>query len=242
MALDKAREAKYWRLEDEAKAERVRQFQEDLARPFDANGLWMYAKARLANAGERLEVDEMNKKFIRALCCYFTEDPQFEILGEGFRLDKGLLIMGNVGTGKTHLLKAFSRNKRQCYNVISCDEIAGRYTRKDGGGYDALERFIHSHREAMGDPRVFNQRVIGWCYDDLGTERTAKNFGNEANVMEQIILARYTSRHEYPWHQTHITTNLTEQEMEAMYGSRVVSRMREMFNLLVLGGNDRRST
>jgi DNA replication protein DnaC len=49
--------------------------------------------------------------------------------------------------------------------------------------------------------------------------------------MAEILLSRYdifTTKKI----QTHITTNLSASEIETHYGSRVRSRMREMFNLI----------
>jgi DNA replication protein DnaC len=49
--------------------------------------------------------------------------------------------------------------------------------------------------------------------------------------MAKILLSRYdifTSKKI----QTHITTNLSASEIESVYGNRVRSRMREMFNLI----------
>lgn len=37
-----------------------------------------------------------------------------------------------------------------------------------------------------------------------------------------------------------ITTNLNNEEIELKYGSRVLSRLREMFNVFILEGKDRR--
>jgi DNA replication protein DnaC len=70
-----------------------------------------------------------------------------------------------------------------------------------------------------------------YCFDDLGTENNLKYFGNECNVMTEILLSRYdhfVSRQMI----THITTNLTSSEIESLYGTRVRSRMKEMFNLV----------
>ena len=70
-----------------------------------------------------------------------------------------------------------------------------------------------------------------YCFDDLGTENNLKYFGNECNVMAEVLLSRYDlfiSRQLI----THITTNLSAPEIEAVYGNRVRSRMREMFNLI----------
>jgi hypothetical protein len=49
--------------------------------------------------------------------------------------------------------------------------------------------------------------------------------------MAEILLSRYEF---YISHDmlTHLTTNLSATEIETMYGPRVRSRMREMFNLI----------
>lgn len=80
---------------------------------------------------------------------------------------------------------------------------------------------------------------VGLCYDDLGTEDDKKNFGNQVNVMQDILFKIYDSdiyRH------FHLTTNIGGVEIEAMYGKRVRSRMREMFNVITfnLDAPDRR--
>ena len=61
-------------------------------------------------------------------------------------------------------------------------------------------------------------------------------YGNECNVLAEILLSRYdlfTSRRLL----THVTTNLSASELEAAYGSRLRSRMREMFNLVAFDAN-----
>jgi hypothetical protein len=58
-----------------------------------------------------------------------------------------------------------------------------------------------------------------------------KYYGNECNVMAEILLNRndqYISRGT----RSHLTTNLSASETETLYGNRVRSRMREMFNLM----------
>ncbi|MDA3943267.1 MAG: hypothetical protein PF694_06975 [Bacteroidetes bacterium] len=47
--------------------------------------------------------------------------------------------------------------------------------------------------------------------------------------MAEILLSRYDN---LPFNQTHITTNLNADAIEQTYGSRLRSRMREMFNLI----------
>ncbi|MGV8830202.1 MAG: ATPase, partial [Breznakibacter sp.] len=70
-----------------------------------------------------------------------------------------------------------------------------------------------------------------YCFDDLGTELTLKHFGQECNVMTEILSSRY----EHYIHNdmiTHITTNLNADEIEEVYGLRVRSRLRQMCNLI----------
>ena len=80
-----------------------------------------------------------------------------------------------------------------------------------------------------------------YCFDDLGTENNLKYFGNECNVMAEILLSRYdlfVSRQML----THLTTNLNSSEIENIYGTRVRSKLREMFNLVSFSekANDKR--
>ena len=77
-----------------------------------------------------------------------------------------------------------------------------------------------------------------FCFDDLGAEPNGRYFGKDCNVMGELLL----SRHELFLQskiKTHATTNLIAEEMEECYGSRVRSRMRQMFNLVDFDKNTR---
>ncbi|MGC4128512.1 MAG: RteC domain-containing protein [Bergeyella sp.] len=81
-----------------------------------------------------------------------------------------------------------------------------------------------------GSPYNNQQKPKYLCFDDLGTETSSKYFGNDCNVMAEILLTRYDLFKEKGI-LTHITTNLSATEIESQYGNRLRSRMREMFNL-----------
>ncbi|HEY9168952.1 MAG TPA: hypothetical protein VIN72_05665 [Lutibacter sp.] len=70
-----------------------------------------------------------------------------------------------------------------------------------------------------------------YCFDDLGLEPTDCHNTKDCNVMEEILLVRY-DLFKTKNVKTHITTNLNAEELEARYGGRVRSRLREMFNLI----------
>ena len=91
------------------------------------------------------------------------------------------------------------------------------------------EGFEVIHKYSKGKLYQSDPKII--CFDDLGTENNLKYFGNECNVMAEILLSRYDifiSKHI----QTHTTTNLSASEIETQYGNRIRSRMRAMFNLI----------
>ena len=90
--------------------------------------------------------------------------------------------------------------------------------------YEILEKYSNGNlSHDIRTPKAY-------CFDDLGTETTSKYFGNDCNVMAEILLTRYDLFKEKGII-THLTTNLSATEIESQYGNRLRSRMREMFNL-----------
>lgn len=75
-------------------------------------------------------------------------------------------------------------------------------------------------------------------FDDFGAEQQIKHFGNDCNVMAEIIISRYEQFIENKT-VTHLTTNLSANEIEKLYGNRVRSRMRQMFNVIDFDGNSK---
>lgn len=75
-----------------------------------------------------------------------------------------------------------------------------------------------------------------WCFDDFGLEAVSvKNYGNEANILEEIMLDRYDLALSVGM-KTYITTNLDVAMIEQNYGTRVRDRFRETMNVIKLTG------
>jgi DNA replication protein DnaC len=136
--------------------------------------------------------------------------------------EKGILLNGPVGCGKTSLMNIlrYTLPQQERYVLKSCRDLSFEFIQD---GYSVIHKYSKlSFKDEK--PRTY-------CFDDLGTENNLKYFGNECNVMSEILLSRY-DLFIFRKQKTHLTTNLNSTEIESMYGTRVRSRLREMFNLL----------
>lgn len=218
--LRRAREEKHFRIEKEKYLQKL----SDLTqyKNFTAEDYYK-AFTQIFPIDEEKEKDYMI--IVKRLCCYFSNDKRFETTD--LKLHKGILLFGGVGVGKTTLMQAFRQNQAFSFRIISCREIEGQYATD---GDEAVTRFSTNYDVSVNS-NAFGHKVIGYCFDDLGTENTnTKNYGNAKNVMTDILLNRYDSKLDP--RSTHITTNLTGEEIERTYGTRVMDRITENFNLI----------
>ncbi len=170
-------------------------------------------------------IDEWNTDAINKLIHYFACDSSFENLGEGYSLKKGLLLFGPIGCGKTTLLKILMHNPFNPYKIVSARKIADEFAEH---GHAVINHY--SMLQPVNHREWFNHSHIGLCIDDLGTENRKKNYGNEVNVLSEVILNRYDNRDGIG--KTHITTNISAESISEVYGARAASRMTEMFNII----------
>ena len=181
---------------------------------------WLESKGKL-QFGEKFHFREADIINIQKLICYFLKD---EVMATHFNLDlsKGILLSGPVGCGKTTLMTLMRHVAQPNYKFImkTCRDISFEFI-KDG--YQTI------HKYSNGNNSYSEYR--NYCFDDLGVETNLKYYGNECNVMAEIILSRYDifiSKQVI----THITSILSASEIETTYGNRVRSRLRNMLNLI----------
>lgn len=190
--------------------------------------------------GGKFALDEFNEPVFDMLCNYFSSDKAFVSMASGLgvsnpSLDKGIILAGNVGRGKTWLMSLFRKNNRQVYHVEQAKDIAFSYQKN---GDEAIERHRNKIVNPFNDPNVFYQKNAGLCMEDIGAEDIKNNFGNKTNVIGDIIEARYVNDLLGIWF--HGTTNFTTAQFEDFYGVRITSRLREKVNFIELRGPDRR--
>ena len=164
--------------------------------------------------GKNFKIYEEDEVIIFKLCIYFIKDYEY---CAKFNIDpnKGILLSGPVGCGKTSLMKLLRHivPHQKSYEVIPARNITFTF---NNFGYKTIEEYGNSSF---------------YCFDDLGVETTGRHFGKDCNVMGEILLSRYDLFLNRKI-RTHATSNLNAQELEERYGNRVRSRMRELFNLI----------
>jgi len=185
-------------------------------------------------------LDEHNETVFDLLCHYFSYEKEFvkeaALLGiNNPSLDKGIILAGNYGVGKTWLMSLFRKNNRQVFHVEHAKDIAKSYPL---GGEDAIIRHYNKIKNPFNDAAVLFQEYSGLCIEDIGREDIKNNYGNKTNVIGDIMEARYINKCMGPLF--HGTSNMTTKQFGEFYGGMVTSRLRECINFIELGGPDRR--
>jgi hypothetical protein len=237
-----AKQRKHERITSQDRREREaenRRFMTDGRWTADQTDAFMIYRASQHFNGD-FRVDDENRVFYRLMCMYFSADPAFVVEASKIgvvnpSISKGILLTGNVGNGKTWFMKLFSKNKRQIFFVKSAKEIADTF---EHYGEDSMAQIVEKTAMPVNDKSAFYQTHAGLCIDDLGTEGMKTHYGNKKNVIGDLIELRYLNGNTGPLF--HATTNLTTDMIDQIYGSRVRSRMREIFNFIELTGKDRR--
>lgn len=229
-ALRLAREAKFYREKKKAYWETV--VADPEIKLFTTDELYGRVKASKNAQGRPFILDNSNREIVKLICQYFANDPAFE--NEERSLRKGLAMMGNVGVGKTFLMAFFHLNQNQSYVMANCRKIEGLWIEQMSNKEKPLRNVIDYHSgsiQSAVNSNPFGHQALGTCFDDLGTETSpSKSYGEEKNVMGEILMNRYESG--LPFNYTHITTNLSAHDVGIKYGTRVRDRFREMFNLI----------
>ena len=165
--------------------------------------------------GPNFKIYREDVQILRKLILYTIHEKD-QCKKHNIDLNKGILLIGPVGSGKTSIMTILRQFlfRDDYYLIKSARDIAFEYQKE---GIDTIQKYGKQYKSL--------------CIDDLGVENNTKFYGNECNTIAEIMLHRYDLLINQKI-KTHATTNLNAEELEELYGNRVRSRLRSMFNLI----------
>ena len=176
-------------------------------------------------------IDQNQEEFYRNLIMYFQKSDK-----SVWDLNKGLLINGEVGCGKTMTMD-ICREIFKGFRIIEARHILRDYLTTGADVINIYGRYDYK-TDGKGNRQHDKPRTL--CIDDLGLEEVDQKFyGNKSNVIAELLLDRYREFVKSGMI-THATTNIGASQIEQLYGIRGRDRMKEMFNLVTLPGESKR--
>jgi DNA replication protein DnaC len=158
-------------------------------------------------------IDEDNKEVINQLYFYLIGSERFE--GD---LYKGIMLSGNIGSGKTLIMNSFLK----IIEDLSIKIITKLHSKA-----------IASHLKEKGEDYL-NKRPL--FIDDIGKEsKIVNDYGTVKNTIPDLFALRYDFG---AW--TFATCNYKSPELKEFYGETIFDRFKELFNNMKLTGNSRR--
>lgn len=139
---------------------------------------------------------------------------------------EGIIISGRTGSGKSLIFETLHR--------ILNPKDPKRFL------IEQAQDIVHDYNQVGSDVFKHFEQPVNFVIDDIGIENNGKYYGNDCNVIEDLIGIRYNA-YKKSGAKTHFTTNLSVDQIKAKYGDRSASRLGEMCNLVVMNSVDRRS-
>lgn len=197
----------------------------------------------LAPQHREFEIDDNNRDVLRFLLYYFNNCDLAESVfpDKHYKLHNNLLIMGNVGTGKTMLMQIFSEYLRVTKNPnyfqnVSVTQMTNYFTI-----HNNIDRYTYNEESGGG----FNGNPFNVCLNDIGVENRPFYGIDTRTIVEDFLHARNEI-----WTQTaidrrkfaHLTTNLTMKQLKETFTDdfgRLLDRFKT-YNIIKLTGDSRR--
>lgn len=175
-------------------------------------------------------INESNKKIILTLLPYYVKLPTFNkhnIIKNEASLDKGILLYGDLGVGKSMLFEIFHRMGKYLYNSNNTDFW---FPKISTGSF--VDQYMNSLKDNCSTFNLDAYRRGNLYIDDLGFER--KVFNNH-ELIGELLFERYRNNA-----LTFVTTNLSPKQISGRYGARIGDRLAEMFNIIKWTGESLR--
>jgi DNA replication protein DnaC len=173
------------------------------------------------NQKKEFVIDKNNETIIEQIYFYVTNDSSF--MGD---LDKGIMLQGKYGCGKSIILKTYS---------MLHNHIVRKYFMKQ-----PLLTFIQSTelQEQIIKQSIKAFTRLPLIIDEFGREsKTVQDFGNILRPISELLSIRADVGT-----LTHGTTNFTLDTLSSaeFYGGMIGDRLKIMFNFIPVSGESRR--
>lgn len=176
---------------------------------------------RDSNLGKRFQSRTFEtwdkRRFPKAYDLCFKYVQNFERMNE---YGKGIILIGNAGTGKTHLASAIANSLMNELIPVKFGTFINLL--------DNLKKAFRTDKDIVSSLTEIPVLII----DDLGKE---KYTDWASQILFQVIDQRYNN--ELP---TIITTNLSVEELKERFGEPITSRLMEMCYGIALNGENYR--
>lgn len=147
----------------------------------------------------------------------------------------GLLLMGDVGTGKTFFFeKLFEAEK--IINSKEKDMIVYMQTIDITRNIIRMNDTIGESFEDIKD-EIEGLSKANVAFDDIGVEVGANDWGQKFELVPWLVEKRVRAQG-----RTHFTTNLSADQLLERYGARIVDRMHELATVIEFKGKSHRKT
>src|ERR1035437_4466266 len=147
--------------------------------PYDYSAIWTHLEAKGKQIfGRSFSLYHDDAEVVLKLIIWAIKDEELAVL-HNINLDKGILLAGPVGCGKTSLIKLaryflpyFKRHP-----LISCRNVAHDYA---ANGYPVITRYTKNSFHTWGSLPQYPDGPLPLpiCFDDLGLETEVQYFGN----------------------------------------------------------------
>lgn len=200
-------------------------------------------KVCLSPQHRKFEIDDNNRNVLRFLLYYFNNCQLAEEVfpNKHYKLHNNLLIMGDVGTGKTMLMQIFSEYLRETHNPnffenVSVTQMTNYFTM-----HNNIDRYTYNEENSKG----FRPQPVNICLNDIGVENRPFYGIDTRTIVEDFLHARNEI-----WTMTaidgrkcaHLTTNLDVKKLKETFSDdfgRLIDRFKT-YNIIVLKGESRR--
>lgn len=204
------------------------------------NQLWqMFLKEFETKFSKSLVKNENQVENLKVLFYYFLQDEAF-YLCKNLRSDiskpsfqKGLLVMGGCGVGKTAYFKifesVFSKDPQNRFKYYGAKELVRNY------------ELCQTPLDKDYFFKDFTRKNI--FLDDIGSEKEASNFG-KVDIIQEVLYLRYEKKLKVyascNYSSSDMSAEETLKELGKKYGERIYDRFFELFNIIEFNGRSYR--